>query len=70
MHATTLGSAGSVPQTWTPTLPGAPPATSPANSGWSSWSSARVFQTSAEGPRRFGGRLYQARTPNVGRWHL
>ena len=57
MCATTLGSAGLRPQTRTPTLPGAPPSTSPANVERSSPSSARVFHNSGEGTRRSGGCL-------------
>ena len=44
-----------------PTLPGAPPSTSPTNSEWASCSSARFFQTSGEGLRHSGGCLYQSK---------
>ena len=60
MCATNLGSAGLAPRMRHPTLPGAPPSTSPTNIEWSSWSWARVFQTSEEGLRRSGGCLYHS----------
>ena len=53
-------------QTRTPTLPGAPPSTSRANMECGSWSSARVFQTSGESPRRSGGCLNH--NTNAGCW--
>ena len=64
--ATTLGSASLAPQRRTPTLPGAPPSSNPANMERSSWSSASVFQTSGEGPWRSGGCLNHS--TNAGCW--